>query len=415
GCTTVLVSADLSAHEQRTVLDVTGGVEWLGDLHLEAEDQLNANRIASEERFAHASTDGAPSVILMTSGTAGSPKGVHLTLHALIERVRLNREHIPAADMERTLCVLPAFFGHGLIGNCLTPLSVGSTLTLLDRPSVAEIATIGALIDEHQITFMSSVPSFWKVARKVSPKPKQSTLRRVHVGSAPLTAQDAEGVAEWCGTRTILNMYGMTEAANWISGGNALAEREEDPAPPDGYVGHPWGGKFAILDRDGSRLSEGRGEVLLQTPSIMEGYWKAPDKTDAAFVDGWFRTGDIGELDTQNGLRLVGRTKWEINRSGMKIQAEEVDALLERHPAVLEACAFGVPDTVSGEAVAAAIVLNDGGNVSTEDIRRWCRNEARRDVVPIWLQQLSDLPKNDRGKLDRAKTREIALALQAGP
>ncbi|MEL6734888.1 MAG: fatty acid--CoA ligase family protein, partial [Pseudomonadota bacterium] len=181
----------------------------------------------------------------------------------------------------------------------------------------------------------------------------------------------------------------------------------------NGYVGKPWGGEFAVATAEGTVSKHGKGEVLLKTPSLMTGYWNQPQKTQDAFHEGWFKTGDIGELSSDGGLRLVGRTKWEINRAGMKIQAEEVDALLERHPSVLEACAFGLPDAISGEVVAAAIKMDTNATESPEAIREWCRTQARKDVVPVWLQILEDLPKNDRGKLDRTKTKDEALQAHA--
>ncbi|MEL6745608.1 MAG: fatty acid--CoA ligase family protein, partial [Pseudomonadota bacterium] len=345
-----------------------------------------------------------------------------LTLDALVQRVRLNLEFIPREDLERTLCVLPAFFGHGLIGNCLTPLAAGATLHLLDRPTMPELTKMGTIIDEHAITFMSSVPSFWKVVTKVAKPPKTNSLKRVHIGSAPLNQSDAQAVADWTGTQAIFNLYGMTEAANWISGGaalpNSVPKAENGTASDsenatDGYVGKPWGGEFAVATAEGTVSKHGKGEVLLKTPSLMTGYWNQPQKTQDAFHEGWFKTGDIGELSSDGGLRLVGRTKWEINRAGMKIQAEEVDALLERHPSVLEACAFGLPDAISGEVVAAAIKMDTNATESPEAIREWCRTQARKDVVPVWLQILEDLPKNDRGKLDRTKTKDEALQAHA--
>ncbi|MEM1039606.1 MAG: class I adenylate-forming enzyme family protein [Pseudomonadota bacterium] len=422
GCTVVLVNADLAESEQHTVLRATGAVAWIGTSAPTVQEQLAMNRAATARHTKTAKDSSQPSLILMTSGTAGDPKGVHLTLDALAQRVRLNLKFIPPGGLDNTLCVLPAFFGHGLIGNCLTPLAAGATLHLLDRPTMPELTKMGTVLDEHAITFMSSVPSFWKVVTKVAKPPQTQSLKRVHVGSAPLNQSDAQTVADWTGTRAIFNLYGMTEAANWISAGAALPQTasnttsnsaSDSETATDGYVGKPWGGEFAVLTPEGAVSKQGKGEVLLKTPSLMTGYWNQPQKTQEAFHEGWFKTGDIGELSSDGALRLVGRTKWEINRAGMKIQAEEVDALLERHPAVLEACAFGIPDAISGEVVAAAIKMDTEAEESPEAIRQWCRNQARKDVVPVWLEVLQDLPKNDRGKLDRTTTKDEALQAHA--
>ncbi len=397
----VLVSPHLSAHEQINVAQFTGATAWLGPMDLKTQAVLNANI----EQEPGAGEPSQPGLVLLTSGTTGKPKGVQLSLPALVQRLALNTQAISTGNLRHTLCVLPAFFGHGLIGNCMTPLSAGCELVLMDSPTMEEIAGLGSVIDDHEISFMSSVPSFWKLATKLSKPPVRNSLKRVHVGSAPLSIDDGERIIEWCGTNQFFNMFGMTEAANWISGG------QFDPsAPSGGFVGKPWGGSLGILNEDGTVSPQGRGEVVIQSPSMMDQYLGDEEATDAAFVAGWFRTGDIGDLNPATGLTLVGRQKWEINRGGIKVQAEEVDQLLEGHSDVLEACAFAVPDRVAGEAVAAAVQLHGGAGVSLEDIREWCRHRARPDAVPIWIVELDELAKNSRGKLDRLVIRESACA-----
>ncbi|MEL6737026.1 MAG: AMP-binding protein, partial [Pseudomonadota bacterium] len=260
-CNVVLVSSDLAESEQLNVLKATGAIAWIGSASPGVQAQLETKSATATSHTKRSFENAEPALILMTSGTAGEPKGVHLTLDALVQRVRLNLEFIPREDLERTLCVLPAFFGHGLIGNCLTPLAAGATLHLLDRPTMPELTKMGTIIDEHAITFMSSVPSFWKVVTKVAKPPKTNSLKRVHIGSAPLNQSDAQAVTDWTGTQAIFNLYGMTEAANWISAGAALpnsvpkAENgtaSDSEIATDGYVGKPWGGEFAVATAEGT-------------------------------------------------------------------------------------------------------------------------------------------------------------------
>ena len=139
---------------------------------------------------------------------------------------------------------------------------------------------------------------------------------------------------------------------------------------------------------------------------MMLGYWNRPDLDEAAFVDGWLRTGDIGELAAGEQLTLVGRLKSEINRGGIKVQAEEIDMLLERHPDIIEACAFGIPDPVAGELVAAAIVLRNGAAFDEEGIKSWCRDRVRAEAVPSRLWRVDAIPRNDRGKVVRTTVRD---------
>src|SRR5262249_9825812 len=141
-------------------------------------------------------------------------------------------------------------FGHGLIGNALTPLTAGGDIILAPR-GLALGQTLGTLIDEHRITFLSSVPSLWQMALRLSPPPKTKTLRGVHVGSAPLSATLWSRMAEWAGC-PVVNCYGITETANWIGGASS-----RDHAPTDGLVGRPWGGTAGVRNEDGTVAAQG--------------------------------------------------------------------------------------------------------------------------------------------------------------
>lgn len=388
GLVAVAVNPGLRPDECENVLQTTGASLWLGPQRQSAA--ATATAAPAPLRL------DDPALILMTSGTTGRPKGIVHSVRSLFARAALNIAEIGSAVLRETLCVLPVFFGHGLIGNVLTPLLAGGRVHLWPSPALHELAGLGGYLSAHRISFMSSVPSFWKLALRASPRP-EPLLERVHVGSAPLSIEHWRAIAEWCGTRRVFNMFGMTETANWIAGGS-LDEAEAR----DGYVGRLWGGSVAI-----AADAAGRGEVLVQSPSMMLGYWQRPDLDEAAFVDGWFRTGDIGELDADGNLILVGRSKSEINRGGIKIQAEEIDMLLERHEAIVEACAFGIPDAIAGEAVAAAVVLADGVAFDPEALKAWCRARVRDEAVPSRLFAVAAIPRNDRGKIVRADVRAM--------
>ena len=394
GLVAVGVNPKLSALEQDNVIAASGAAAWLG------EQRTTLPQVTAVEVEPTPLGPDEPALILMTSGTTGRPKGIALSQAALLARIMHNLTAIPELPLP-TLCVLPVFFGHGLIGNVLTPLLAGSTVHLWPGPDATELRGLGAYLDTHRIGFMSSVPSFWKLALRFA-NPPARPLVRVHVGSSPLSREHWEDIARFAGTRNVHNMFGMTETANWIAGG-AL----DEPQAGAGYVGKAWGGELAVLGDAGSITQAGRGEVLVRSPSIMLGYWQRPDLDAEAFVDGWFRTGDIGELDGDGRVTLVGRIKTEINRGGIKVQAEEIDLLLERHPDIAEACAFGLPDPIAGELVAAAIVLKPGRNFEPEAIKAWCRSMARPDAVPSKLFILDAIPRNERGKLVRADIRRL--------
>jgi len=342
-------------------------------------------------------------LVLFTSGTTGDPKGVVHTFGSLSARIALNLKHIPQGNLARSLCVLPTHFGHGLIGNCLTPLAAGSDLFLLPAPDFRRIMTLGALLNERDITFMSSVPAFWKIALKGA-RPTKQTLKQLGIGSAPLAAALIEEISGWTGCPDVRNMYGITETANWIAGASTL----EEPAR-DGYVGRPWGGEAAVLGENGKPQATGEGEILIRSDALMAGYYNRPDLTESVFHNGWFRTGDKGIIDPNGGITLTGRLKNEINRAGMKISPEEIDLLLEGHPAVAEACAFGLDDPIAGEIVGIALALKDGAAFTQSDFRAWCGERIRTECIPERWFVLPDIPKTDRGKLNRDTVKAVCL------
>src|SRR5262245_6190237 len=261
-----------------------------------------------------------PAIVLFTSGTTGQPKGAVLTFRALLTRVRLNAQAIGEAALARTLVTLPSHFGHGLIGNTLTPLLSGGTIVLPARGRPLA-HSLGTMLDEHAITFMTSVPALWQLALRTSPPPRRGALVRVHVGSAPLATRLWSDIAAWSGAE-VVNCYGLTETANWFAGASS---RREGIA--EGQVGKPWGGVAAVLDAAGIVRDKGEGEIVLRSPSMMLGYLRRPDLTEAAYHEGWYRTGDRGHVNDRGEIRLTGRIKDEINRAGFKVQPSEIDQL----------------------------------------------------------------------------------------
>jgi acyl-CoA synthetase (AMP-forming)/AMP-acid ligase II len=145
----------------------------------------------------------------------------------------------------------------------------------------------------------------------------------------------------------------------------------------------------------------------------MTGYHRQPEATASVLKDGWYRTGDVGRLEPDGCLTLVGRQKEEINRAGSKVQPVEVDQLLETHPDVIEACTFAVPDAVVGEAVAAAVVLESGTGLEERELARWCYERARKEIVPTLWYFVDELCRTDRGKPDRAGQRKMLLGTDA--
>ena len=391
GAAAACLDPALTATESENVLAFCKPCLVLGDDRIDERKAPNNTSATS--------TLDDPAMILFTSGTTGAPKGVVLSFRAVLARLALNTYEIGPGSLRTTLVTLPTHFGHGLIGNALTPLWAGGDIVLVPR-GLPLAQSLGALIDEHAITFMSSVPSLWQMALRMSPKPKLGTLKRVHVGSAPLSATLWSRIAEWTHCE-VVNCYGITETANWVGGASSKTF-----VPADGLIGRPWGGSAGVRDEHGNIHSTGSGEIVVQTPSLMTGYLDRPDLTQAVLRDGWYATGDLGEIDAHGNVRLTGRAKDEINRAGFKVQPAEIDMLLERHPAVAEACVFGLPDAISGEIVAAAIRLAPDAIADGAILRDWCLTQLRREATPERWYIVDEIPKTSRGKVSRDAVRK---------
>ena len=197
-------------------------------------------------------------------------------------------------------------------------------------------------------------------------------------------------------------MYGITETANWLAG---ISAKENDPV--DGLVGKMWGGNAMVIEKNSKWCTFGSGELVVQTPSLMSGYYNLPEKTNAVLVNGWFKTGDVGEIDKNGIITLIGRLKFEINRAGLKVNPEDIDLLLGRYPGVIEACAFGIPDEIAGEIVGVAIKLNEKENI--EDIKQWCSDRLIKEKIPERWFVVDEIPKSDRGKINRDIVASICL------
>jgi acyl-CoA synthetase (AMP-forming)/AMP-acid ligase II len=222
-----------------------------------------------------------------------------------------------------------------------------------------------------------------------------------------LSATLWRAIAEWCGTQDVVNAYGLTETANWVAGASA-----RDYSPTDGLVGRVWGGSAAVVDESGRLRASGEGEVVVQTPAVMRGYFQRPDLDDETWIGGWLRTRDAGRVDADGTIQILGRRGQEINRGGSKVRPDEIEQLLEQHRDVVEACAFGLPDEILGEAVGAAVVLAGGGDGTLDEVKSWAASRRSRYGLPDRWFVVDAIPRTDRGKVNRSAVAAFCLSLE---
>ncbi|MEI9992981.1 MAG: non-ribosomal peptide synthetase [Rhizomicrobium sp.] len=369
--------------------------------------------------FERGDSEGAPStgaapddyaLLLHTSGTTARPKLVPLTHANLCASARNVAASLKLTREDRGLHIMPLFHVHGFVAGLLAPLSTGGSVYCTGGFTPRDFAT---WLSTAKPSWLTAVPTMHQAILAWSEREPATAsaagLRLLRSCSAALPPSVAKGLERVFGV-PVIEAYAMTEAAHQIT---------SNPLPPAqrrfGSVGVAAGPEVAILDPQGRRLAPGTaGEVAIRGANVMTGYLDNPDANAAAFVDGWFRTGDVGTLDEDGYLRLVGRFKEMINRGGEKIAPVEIESLLLGHPAVAQAVVFAAPHSTLGEEVAAAIVTKAGIACSARDLQEFLLRDLSLAKIPRRILFLPELPKGPTGKLVRIGLAEM-LGLAAEP
>ncbi len=345
--------------------------------------------------------------ILYTSGTMGKPKGVALTHANLLSVAAATADAIGLTTEDVVFGVTTVFHVFGLGPGVIGTAAAGAALVLQEQFHSAQALE---LIERHRVTVHYGVPTVFITEMRLDERTERD-LGSLRVGIAA-GAPVADGLVRRIRNELCPNLqvaYSLTE-----TGSSVAITRPDDPLDKQVFtVGRPLPGTdVRVLDLDGTILPvESLGEIAVRGPGVMKGYYRQPGETAQAFdEDGFFLTGDLGLVDDDGYVHIVGRRKELIIRGGFNVYPREVEDRLHAHPAVLDVAIVGLPHEVLGEVVCACIVPVEGAIITGEEIKEWCRGALADYKVPDLVRFFDSFPLTGSGKVRRVELARMVSA-----
>lgn len=349
----------------------------------------------------------SPALLTYTSGTTGVPKGAINTHRNIVHTAGAMTSWGSLGPGDVTVAMAPLFHITGLVCHMSTARLSTTPLILLYRFDAGEILR---LIERWRGTYViGPLTAFLAMLDHPSFAERDlSSLAKVASGGAPVFAAVVERWERATGTY-LHNTYGLTETA---APSHMVPRGRRSAVDPDSgalSVGIPIEGNESRLVsvEDGSEVAAGEeGEILTRGPGVTPGYWNRRQESEAAIVDGWLHTGDVGKRDVDGWYYLVDRIKDMINVSGYKVWPREVEDVLYQHPALVEAAVVGAPDDYRGESPVAYVVLREGAAATPEELIAHCRELLAVYKAPRRVVFVGEIPKTLTGKARRRELRE---------
>ena len=345
-------------------------------------------------------------LLMYTSGTTGTPKGVLLTHANLLHAARSMASWHSLTEADTVLSSLPIYHINGQVISTITPFVSGGSVV---APHAFSVSSWWNLAIQYQCTWINMVPTIIayliNAAKSGSTLPSREELKSIRFGrsaSAPLPPEHHREFEALFGI-TVIEGMGMTESASMVFC------NPHDESRRYGSPGLPCGVEAKVIDADGKLLGNNVvGEICLRGGNVLSAYYKAEAETAKAFdSEGWLKTGDLGMRDDDGFYFITGRLKELIIKGGENIAPREIDEAILKHPAVLDAAAVGIPDVNYGQEIMVCIVLKPGVTCSEEEMRHFCIKELGKFRTPKSILFMEDLPRGPSGKVQRLKLLDL--------
>ena len=349
-------------------------------------------------------TPDTPAVIMYTSGTTGAPKGAQLSHGNLFSNIAMGKAWVKdlGKQQEYLLAALPFFHAYGLTTVLTLGPHVGGQMVIVPSPKMDLIADA---FKAKPITWMSGVPLIFERVMETADE-KNFSLKSIRNSFCGAANMPKELVDKWEGRTSgmFVEGYGLTETSPILIGTPMNDKRKA------GYIGVPFPDtEIRIVDLDNldELVPDGQeGEILARGPQVMAGYLNNEEANEKTFHDGWFRTGDVGVMDSDGFVKLVARIKEVIITGGFNVYPVEVEEVLAEHPDIEAAAVVGKPRPDGSEDVVACVTLREGAAIDIEGMKAFARERLTPYKVPRTFYHFEELPANMMGKVSRKEVRE---------
>jgi len=340
-------------------------------------------------------------VLLYTSGTSGDPKGVELTYANLRSNCTDTIASLDIDPDQTFLNILPPFHIFGLTANVLIPVFLGATVFAIPRFNPLSVMRA---VRDHHISIIMAIPTMYAaMLRSKSARPDTfASIDLAISGGEPLPDSVRIGF-ERRFALTLREGYGLSETSPVLSVCTKEAYKRHSVGKAIRNV------ELRIVDKQGHELPRGsNGEILVRSPGVMKCYFKKQAETKSVIdANGWFRTGDIGNIDADGFLSITGRAKEMLIIGGENVFPREIESVLESHEGVLQAAVIGVPDASRGEVPVAFVIPQKDATVTGDKLRSYARKSLAGFKTPKRIEIRSDLPTGPTGKILKRKLRDL--------
>jgi len=346
--------------------------------------------------------------IQFTSGTTGSPKGAALTHYNILNNGFQVAQGMKFSASDRLVIPVPMYHCFGMVLSKLACVSAGAT-AIFPADAFEPLAVLEA-VQAERATALHGVPTMF-IAELEHPEFDRfdlSTLRTGIMAGAPCPVEVMKQVIERMHMAEVLICYGQTECSpvnHMTLADDPIEKRVETVGHAIPHI------EVKLVDEDGEIVPIGQpGDICARGYAVMEGYWDDPERTaETVDSDGWLHSGDLGVMDEEGYVTVVGRLKDMIIRGGENIYPREIEEFLFTHPDIQDATVIGVPDEKFGEEVCAWIQLREGARLTEDEIREFCKKNIAYFKVPRYIRLVNEFPMTVTGKIQKFKMREVMV------